>query len=64
METADAETMTLEELRQIGALGPDFTPATERVWRLVRLRAKYILKGGKLCNLDDINKEIAGRRGV
>jgi len=56
--------MTVDNLREIGAIGSSFIPTTEIGWRLVRLRAKYILNGGKLESLDEINDEVAHRRGV
>ena len=56
--------MDVQQLREIGALGSSYTPTTERGWRLVRLRAKYILGGGKLLSLDEINEEVHKRRGV
>jgi hypothetical protein len=64
MKTADVENMTVSELREIGAIGPNYTPSTEIGWRLVRLRAKYILSGGKLLTIDEINDEVAHRRGI
>jgi hypothetical protein len=60
----DVEAMSVQELREVGALGSSHTPTTERGWRLVRLRAKYILSGGKLFSLDEINEEVHKRRGV
>jgi hypothetical protein len=62
VNTSEAETMSIEKLREIGALPPGYTPKTEIGWRLVRLRAKFIENGGKFLSDRELEEKIAGLR--
>jgi hypothetical protein len=52
----------LEKLRTCGALPRGYIPKTELGWKLIRLRAQHIAKGGRFLSEAELEKKIAEMR--